>query len=153
MSPFEGLELGNYPQWRNSSFSMNPAVLGDFLDLCNNLKVMILFWIDNRKQSELDGCIVMWKTQNRLLIIRGELYMLMSTVYAIGYDGILYWGSLRLQGPVIIFCIIHHSCMKMGLIHDLGESIVGDITPVDDVTEEEKHERERVCNFISIGYL
>lgn len=43
--------------------------------------------------------------------------------------------------------------MKMGLIHDLGESIVGDITPVDDVTEEEKHERERVCNFISIGYL
>ena len=43
--------------------------------------------------------------------------------------------------------------MKMGLIHDLGESIVGDITPVDDVTEEEKHERERVCKFISIGYL
>ena len=30
---------------------------------------------------------------------------------------------------------------------------MGDITPVDDVTEEEKHERERVCNFISIGYL
>ena len=52
MSPFVGLELGNYPQWRNSSFSMNPAVLGDFLDLCNNLKVMILFWIDNRNNIE-----------------------------------------------------------------------------------------------------
>jgi HD domain-containing protein 2 len=34
--------------------------------------------------------------------------------------------------------------MKMGLIHDLGESIVGDITPVDNVSEEEKHEREKV---------
>ena len=33
--------------------------------------------------------------------------------------------------------------MKMGLIHDLGESIVGDITPVDNVSEEEKHEREK----------
>ena len=37
--------------------------------------------------------------------------------------------------------------MKMGLIHDLGESIVGDITPVDNVSEEEKHEREKVGEF------
>ena len=34
--------------------------------------------------------------------------------------------------------------MKMGLIQDLGESIVGDITPVDNVSEEEKREREKV---------
>ncbi|KAK8811426.1 hypothetical protein WA158_003160 [Blastocystis sp. Blastoise] len=33
-------------------------------------------------------------------------------------------------------------CMKMGLVHDLAESIVGDITPVDNVAEEDKHDRE-----------
>lgn len=38
------------------------------------------------------------------------------------------------------------SCMKMGLVHDLAESIVGDITPTDNVTEEEKHEMEEVLN-------
>ena len=36
------------------------------------------------------------------------------------------------------------SCMKMGLIHDIGESIIGDITPVDNVTKEEKFEIEEV---------
>lgn len=34
--------------------------------------------------------------------------------------------------------------MKMGLVHDLAESIVGDITPMDDVTPEEKHAKEKV---------
>ena len=32
----------------------------------------------------------------------------------------------------------------MGLIHDLGESIVGDITPTDNVPEEDKHRMEEV---------
>ena len=32
--------------------------------------------------------------------------------------------------------------LKMCLIHDIGESIIGDITPVDDVTPEEKYKRE-----------
>ncbi|OAO11824.1 HD domain-containing protein 2-like protein [Blastocystis sp. ATCC 50177/Nand II] len=34
-------------------------------------------------------------------------------------------------------------CMKMGLIHDLAESLVGDITPVDNVTVEDKHAMEK----------
>ncbi|KAK4126498.1 hypothetical protein N657DRAFT_567408 [Parathielavia appendiculata] len=33
-------------------------------------------------------------------------------------------------------------CMKMCLIHDMAESVVGDITPVDDVTKPEKSRRE-----------
>ena len=33
----------------------------------------------------------------------------------------------------------------MGLIHDLAESIVGDITPVDNVSEEDKHTMEHVA--------
>lgn len=33
-------------------------------------------------------------------------------------------------------------CMKMCLIHDMAESLVGDITPVDGVTRKEKHARE-----------
>lgn len=32
--------------------------------------------------------------------------------------------------------------MKMALVHDLGESIVGDITPMDGIDKEEKHRRE-----------
>ena len=35
--------------------------------------------------------------------------------------------------------------MKMGLIHDLAESIVGDITPVDNVSEEDKYTMEHVA--------
>lgn len=34
--------------------------------------------------------------------------------------------------------------MKMGLIHDLAESIVGDITPADNVSVEDKHSMEKV---------
>lgn len=35
-------------------------------------------------------------------------------------------------------------CVKMALLHDLAESMVGDITPSCGVTTEEKHGRERV---------
>ena len=45
-----------------------------------------------------------------------------------------------------IYVVFSCSCMKMGLVHDLAESIVGDITPTDNVTEEEKHEMEEVFN-------
>lgn len=33
-------------------------------------------------------------------------------------------------------------CTKMALIHDMAESLVGDITPVDGVSKPEKHRRE-----------
>jgi len=35
-------------------------------------------------------------------------------------------------------------CMKMCLIHDMAESLVGDITPVDGVSKPEKNRRETV---------
>ncbi|HEV2147754.1 MAG TPA: HD domain-containing protein [Longimicrobiaceae bacterium] len=34
-------------------------------------------------------------------------------------------------------------CLAMALVHDLAESLVGDITPYDGVPVEEKHRRER----------
>lgn len=42
-------------------------------------------------------------------------------------------------------------CCRMALIHDMAESLVGDITPVDDVSKEEKSRRESetmdyICN-------
>ena len=37
-------------------------------------------------------------------------------------------------------------CVKMCLVHDLAESIVGDITPHDNVSKEEKHRRELVSS-------
>ncbi|KAG9390214.1 HD domain [Carpediemonas membranifera] len=33
-------------------------------------------------------------------------------------------------------------CIKMALVHDLAESVVGDITPFDGVDELDKHQRE-----------
>ena len=33
-------------------------------------------------------------------------------------------------------------CMKLSLVHDLAESIVGDLTGFDGVTKEDKHRRE-----------
>ena len=34
--------------------------------------------------------------------------------------------------------------MKIALVHDMAESIVGDIAPMDNVSKEEKHRREKV---------
>ncbi|KAK4188292.1 HD domain-containing protein 2 [Podospora australis] len=45
-------------------------------------------------------------------------------------------------------------CMKMCLIHDMAESIVGDITPVDGVSKPEKSRREAsTMDYITQGLL
>ncbi|KAF9893784.1 hypothetical protein FE257_009954 [Aspergillus nanangensis] len=45
-------------------------------------------------------------------------------------------------------------CMKMALIHDMAESLVGDITPVDKVSKTEKARREaEVMDYISKSLL
>lgn len=49
-------------------------------------------------------------------------------------------------------------CLKMAIIHDLQESIIGDITPYDDITAEEKSQIEtravsRIENQIQVAGL
>lgn len=45
-------------------------------------------------------------------------------------------------------------CMKMCLIHDMAESLVGDITPVDGVSKPEKSRREaETISFLSSSLL
>lgn len=45
-------------------------------------------------------------------------------------------------------------CMKMCLIHDMAESLVGDITPVDGVSKPEKSRREAsTMDFLTQGLL
>ena len=39
-----------------------------------------------------------------------------------------------------------YRCIKMCLVHDLAESIVGDLTPSCGVSKEEKQKREKVCS-------
>ena len=34
-------------------------------------------------------------------------------------------------------------CMKLSIIHELGEIYAGDFTPNDNITKEEKHELEK----------
>lgn len=46
------------------------------------------------------------------------------------------------------------SMIRMCLLHDMAEAIVGDITPFDGITEEQKHERESVAmDFMSMSLL
>ncbi|CCD26706.1 5'-deoxynucleotidase NDAI_0I01370 [Naumovozyma dairenensis CBS 421] len=40
-------------------------------------------------------------------------------------------------------------CVRISLVHDIAESLVGDITPMDPMTKEEKHHRE----FETVKYL
>ena len=35
-------------------------------------------------------------------------------------------------------------CLRLAVVHDLAECIVGDITPGDPMGKEEKHKREKV---------
>ncbi|OCK73967.1 hypothetical protein K432DRAFT_430289 [Lepidopterella palustris CBS 459.81] len=45
-------------------------------------------------------------------------------------------------------------CTKMALIHDMAEALVGDITPVDNVTKEEKSRREaETMDYLCSGLL
>ena len=45
-------------------------------------------------------------------------------------------------------------CTKMALVHDMAESLVGDITPVDGVSKEEKERREReTMDYLGISLL
>lgn len=42
-----------------------------------------------------------------------------------------------------------NKCIRMALIHDIGEAIIGDITPSDGVSKEDKHRRES----LAVDYL
>ena len=44
-------------------------------------------------------------------------------------------------------------CMKLALVHDLAESVVGDLTHVDGVPESEKHQRETDAMLYLTGRL
>ncbi|XP_046343597.1 5'-deoxynucleotidase HDDC2-like isoform X3 [Haliotis rufescens] len=51
-----------------------------------------------------------------------------------------------------------HRCMKIALVHDMAECIVGDITPQDGISKEDKHKKEKtamkhICSLVeeSVG--
>ncbi|XP_060720953.1 HD domain-containing protein 2 [Tachysurus vachellii] len=44
-------------------------------------------------------------------------------------------------------------CMKMALVHDLAECIVGDIAPADNISKAEKHRREKEAMVRITGLL
>jgi len=47
------------------------------------------------------------------------------------------------------FCLYVHCtrCIRLALVHDMAESIVGDITPHDGVSDADKHQQEAVSLF------
>ncbi len=59
-----------------------------------------------------------------------------------------------LAPPALAQRLDMHKCMKMCLIHDMAESLVGDITPVDGVAKPEKSRREAsTMDYITKGLL
>ncbi|XP_072264959.1 5'-deoxynucleotidase HDDC2 isoform X3 [Pyxicephalus adspersus] len=42
-------------------------------------------------------------------------------------------------------------CIRLALVHDMAESIVGDIAPADNVSKEEKHRKEKVFDQVGSG--
>ena len=67
--------------------------------------------------------------------------------------------KMVLLGPLILsvlytsyvshgFVIFITRCLRMCLAHDLAESIVGDITPSDGISKEEKFAKEKVCEIM-----
>ena len=48
---------------------------------------------------------------------------------------------------IFLFVLVFR-CMKIALVHDLAECIVGDITPFCGISPEEKEQKERVCMII-----
>ncbi|XP_060771812.1 HD domain-containing protein 2 [Neoarius graeffei] len=57
--------------------------------------------------------------------------------------------ALTLQDP----SINREKCMKMALVHDLAECIVGDIAPADNISKTEKHRREKEAMIHITGLL
>lgn len=42
--------------------------------------------------------------------------------------------------------------MKLALVHDLAECIVGDIAPADNISKAEKHQREKVLSLFKFSF-
>jgi len=51
--------------------------------------------------------------------------------------------------PYLFYC----RCVKMALVHDIAECIVGDITPHDGVSKTDKHFREQVSCYILYEFI
>ncbi|KAH7390029.1 cytidylate kinase [Cadophora sp. MPI-SDFR-AT-0126] len=77
------------------------------------------------------------------------------------------WGKRGIQNPesvgdhmyrMAVICMLlpkddtfdQSKCVRMALIHDIGEAIIGDITPSDGISREDKHRREALAvNYLS----
>ncbi|XP_018573411.1 HD domain-containing protein 2 [Anoplophora glabripennis] len=93
--------------------SLNPEEVLKFLDLVNNLKH------SSRRGWEL--CKI-----NNHEKIAGHMYSMAMMTFLLGNNSKL----------------DRFKCMQLALVHDLAESIVGDITPHDNIPEDKKHAME-----------
>ena len=58
-----------------------------------------------------------------------------------------HWGLGTITVIHLIFLTLSLCrCIKLALVHDMAECIVGDIAPADNVSKEEKHRREAVSD-------
>ncbi|XP_060536351.1 5'-deoxynucleotidase HDDC2 isoform X2 [Cylas formicarius] len=93
--------------------NINPKEALKFLEFVNNLKHMPRRgWIFSKVKDHEQ--------------IAGHMYAMAMMTFMLG-------DSSKLD---------RLKCLQLAVVHDLAEAIVGDITPHDNVTEEDKHRQE-----------
>ncbi|CAO2823053.1 unnamed protein product [Amaranthus hypochondriacus] len=107
--------------------SVSPSSAIDFLTLCHNLKTTKRAgWVKREVQNPESISDHMYRM--------GLMALISSDIPGVNRD----------------------KCVKMAIVHDIAEAIVGDITPSDGISKEEKSRREReaidhMCNVLGGG--
>lgn len=115
-SPLTGGDAINSPDASSSSSSSSPSASAaiDFLSLCHRLKTTKRAgWVRRDVKEPESIADHMYRM--------GLMALIASDIPGVDRD----------------------KCIKMAIVHDIAEAIVGDITPVDGVSKTEKSRRER----------
>ncbi|KAL9242234.1 hypothetical protein vseg_016254 [Gypsophila vaccaria] len=120
--------INNKSEQSNTNNShVSPSSAIDFLTLCHNLK-----------KTKRTGW-VMRNVENPESIADHMYRMGLMSLISNDFPG-----------------VNRDKCVKMAIVHDMAEAIVGDITPCDGVSKEEKYRREKealdhMCNLLGGG--
>ncbi|KAF2091960.1 hypothetical protein K490DRAFT_70676 [Saccharata proteae CBS 121410] len=104
----------------------------------------VLSTLKQRPQSDTESPIPFFHTLERLKTTKREGWRRFGIDHGESISDHMYRMSiLTMFAPASLSSRINiPHCTKMALIHDMAEALVGDITPVDKVSKEEKSRRE-----------
>jgi len=116
----------------------------------------ILGGLDHRPETGSTSPIPFFHLMERLKTTKREGWRRFGIVHGESIADHMYRMSIltMLAPPALSSRLNIPHCTKMALIHDMAESLVGDITPVDGVSKSEKSRREEeTMNYLCKGLL